>query len=306
MAQSQPRSPSTHRRKSPTQGRRGAAENVLEEAVTDAPKEAAKGAAKDPSATRADVNTGRPSDEAAKPRWERRKDARPQEVISAAFSLFVERGFAATRLEDVALRAGVSKGTLYLYFQNKQELFKAVVRESLVPVIDEADKLLEGFEGPSASLFEHIMLGWWERFGATSRAGITKLVMAEAGNFPEIAAFYHEEVILRGNALIERLLARGIASGEFRAVDIPVARRVLMAPMLMLITWRHTFAPCSAENIDPEQYLKTFIDFSLNGLLKTRSAEGIANGIADGITGGSKNDCQDDRPDDRAKDPCPS
>jgi len=272
-------SPSTQRQNSPAQARRAETALAVEqvEPTTAAPC--------------AEAKAGRHADESAKPRWERRKDARPQEVISAAFTLFVERGFAATRLDDVAARAGVSKGTLYLYFQSKQDLFKAVVRESLVPVIDEADKLLDGFEGPSAALFERIMLGWWERFGASSRAGITKLVMAEAGNFPEIAAFYHEEVILRGNALIERLLARGIASGEFRAVDIPVARRVLMAPMLMLITWRHTFASCSAENIDPQLYLKTFIDFSLNGLLTAQAADHRRGDSLDSPTAA----CTDDR-----------
>ena len=188
-------------------------------------------------------------------------------MIAAAFTLFVERGFAATRLEDVAARAGVSKGTLYLYFANKQELFKAVVRESIVPVIDEADAMVEHFAGSSAALFGEIMMGWWQRIGATSRAGIAKLVMAEAGNFPEIAAFYHDEVIKRGRAMIERLLERGVARGEFRPVDIPATRNVLMAPMLMLIMWKHSFAPCLADVIDPEAYLQSFIDFSLHGLL---------------------------------------
>lgn len=211
--------------------------------------------------------TGPLGPDVGKPRWERRKQARPQEVIAAAFHLFVERGFAATRLEDVAARAGVSKGTLYLYFENKQELFKAVVRESIVPVIDEADAMVDNFAGPTADLFGELMMGWWQRIGSTSRAGIMKLIMAEAGNFPDIAAFYHEEVISRGHALIERLLARGRARGEFRDVDLPAARSVLMAPMLMLIMWKHSFAPCLTEAIDPERYLRTFIDFSLHALL---------------------------------------
>ena len=221
------------------------------------PTDPPQGAADTPSVAR----------DGAKPRWERRKQERPQEMIAAAFTLFVERGFAATRLEDVAARAGVSKGTLYLYFANKQELFKAVVRESIVPVIDEADAMVEHYEGSSAALFADIMMGWWQRIGATSRAGIAKLVMAEAGNFPEIAAFYHDEVIKRGHAMIERLLQRGIERGEFRSVDIAATRNVLMAPMLMLIMWKHSFAPCLAEPIDPAAYLQSFVDFALHGLL---------------------------------------
>jgi hypothetical protein len=103
-----------------------------------------------------------------KPRWERRKDARPQELLAAAIDLFVERGYAATRLEDVARRAGVSKGTLYLYYENKEELFKAVVRSSIVPVIGEAeDPPVAEFDGHSAELLRHLIHSWWQRLGAT-------------------------------------------------------------------------------------------------------------------------------------------
>ncbi|HEX9173419.1 MAG TPA: helix-turn-helix domain-containing protein, partial [Telluria sp.] len=133
-----------------------------------------------------------------KPRWERRKDARPQELLAAALDLFVERGFASTRLEDVARRAGVSKGTLYLYFTNKEELFKAVVRDNIVPVIGAAEEIIAGFEGHSADLLRKVITEWWQRLGETKASGITKLIMAEAGNFPDIACFYQEEVIARG------------------------------------------------------------------------------------------------------------
>src|SRR3954462_6809689 len=102
-----------------------------------------------------------------KPRWERRKDARPQELLAAALDLFVERGFASTRLEDVAKRAGVSKGTLYLYFENKEELFKAVVRENIVPAIGAAEDVIAGFEGPSDELLRCVLFGMWDRIGAT-------------------------------------------------------------------------------------------------------------------------------------------
>ncbi|TFV90278.1 TetR/AcrR family transcriptional regulator [Oxalobacteraceae bacterium OM1] len=202
-----------------------------------------------------------------KPRWERRKDARPQELLAAALDLFVERGYAATRLDDVAARAGVSKGTLYLYFANKEELFKAVVRENVVPVLGEAEDTISGFEGHSADLFREIAFGWWERIGATKLAGITKLMMAESHNFPEVAQFYHDEVISRGNAMIVSLLKRGIARGEFRPVDVDQAMNVVCAPMLMLMLWRHAFTACRNEPITPEAYLSSFIDLFLHGLL---------------------------------------
>jgi AcrR family transcriptional regulator len=179
-----------------------------------------------------------------KPRWERRKDARPQELLAAALDLFVERGFASTRLEDVARRAGVSKGTLYLYFTNKEELFKAVVRDSIVPFIGAAEDSIAGFDGHSAELLRAVITGWWQRLGATKASGITKLIMAEAGNFPDIAAFYQEEVIARGTRMIASLLERAIARGEFGPMNVTLMTQVLFAPMLMLITWKHSVGPC--------------------------------------------------------------
>jgi len=202
-----------------------------------------------------------------KPRWERRKDARPQELLSAALGLFVERGYAATRLEDVARRAGVSKGTLYLYFTNKEELFKAVVREHIVHAIGEAELTVAGFTGPTPELLREILMRWWQQMGATELAGITKLMMAEANNFPDLARFYDEEVVARGERLISSVLKRGIARGEFRAFDPDMMTHVLVAPVLMLMMWTNGFMPCEKGPIDPITYMDTFIEVSLRGML---------------------------------------
>lgn len=207
----------------------------------------------------------------AKPRWERRKDARPQELLSAALDLFVERGYAATRLEDVAGSAGVSKGTLYLYFDNKEELFKAVIRENLSPVLDEAQDLIAGFSGSSADLFREFVLGWWTRIGDTKLSGITKLMMSEAGNFPEVAAFYHEEIISRSNRLVVRILERGVERGEFRPLDLKHANMVIVSPMLTLMLWKHSFGLCHPEPISSPDYLRCFIDLITHGLLTDAS-----------------------------------
>jgi AcrR family transcriptional regulator len=208
-----------------------------------------------------------------KPRWERRKDARPQELLAAALALFVERGFASTRLEDVARRAGVSKGTLYLYYANKEELFKAVVRETIVPVIGDAEDIVAGFEGHSADLLRDILQGWWERIGATPASGIVKLVMAEAGNFPDLARFYQEEVIARGTRMIASVLARGVERSEFRPLDVNLTTQVLMAPMLMLMTWKHSIGPCPEGGLDALGFLSTFFDMALHGLLAPASIQ---------------------------------
>ncbi len=205
-----------------------------------------------------------------KPRWTRRKEARPQELLAAALDLFVERGYAATRLEDVAARAGVSKGTLYLYFTNKEELFKAVVRENMVPVLGEAETMVDGYQGNSADLFRDIIRGWWDRIGNTKLSGITKLIMAESGNFPELTQFYHDEVISRGNAMIVRMLERGVTRGEFRRIDPEQAMNIVCAPMLMLMMWKHSFSACNRQSISVDAYLDSFIDLMLHGLLSGR------------------------------------
>jgi len=202
-----------------------------------------------------------------KPKWERRKDARPQELLAAALDLFVERGFAATRLDDVARAAGVSKGTLYLYFSSKEELFKAVVRESIVPLLGEAEGVIEQFEGSSEELFRLVMSTWWNSIGNTKLSGLPKLMMAEAGNFPELARFYQEEVINRGENLVMTMLRRGLARGEIRNVDVEIDARLLIAPMIMMMIWKHSQGVCNIEPDKLDTYIEHYIDMALHSLL---------------------------------------
>ncbi|WP_317204687.1 TetR/AcrR family transcriptional regulator [Janthinobacterium sp.] len=207
-----------------------------------------------------------------KPRWERRKDARPQELIAAALDLFVERGFASTRLEDVAKRAGVSKGTLYLYFENKEELFKAVVRENIVHVIGQAEDSVAASTDSSVDLLRAMLMEWWRHVGATKLAGITKLMMAESGNFPELTQFYNEEVVTRGNAIITSVLKRGMARGEFRSVDAELMTAILSAPVIMLMMWNNSYLPCDKKDLDSDAYMSAFIELSLRGLVAAPGA----------------------------------
>jgi AcrR family transcriptional regulator len=202
-----------------------------------------------------------------KPRWERRKDARPQELLAAALDHFVERGFAATRLDDVARAAGVSKGTLYLYFSSKEELFKAVVRESVIPMLGEAEGLLDQFTGTSAELLRLLMTNWWEKIGNTKLSGLTKLMIGEAGNFPELAHFYQEEVIDRSDKLVIAMLERGIARGEIRQLDTAIASRILIAPMIMIMIWKHSQGICTIEPNKLDAYLEQYIEMATHGLL---------------------------------------
>ncbi|HEX9392938.1 MAG TPA: TetR/AcrR family transcriptional regulator [Usitatibacteraceae bacterium] len=200
------------------------------------------------------------------PRWERRKDARPGELATAALELFVEKGFSATRLDDVAKRAGVSKGTLYLYFDSKEDLFKAVVREGIVLRIAEAEERVRNYQGSTAAMIRELVHDWWNQIGATRLGGITKLMMSEAGNFPELAKFYHDEVVVRGTALFATAIQRGISSGEFRNVPLEFAPRIACAPVLMLMLWRNSFDLCDTHLMDPQAYLDAHTDMLLHAL----------------------------------------
>ena len=203
---------------------------------------------------------------AVSPVRKRRKEARPSELTAAALALFVEKGFAATRLEDIAQRAGVSKGTLYLYFDSKEALFKAVIQEGVVPVVAENEAIAARHTGSSFALLEKLLDNWWAKIGETTFAGIPKLMVAEARNFPEVAQFYYENVIRRGRALIGGALQRGMASGEFRRMDVETTIDVLIAPLLMLVIWRHSMACCQSTPVDPRHYLAVHLDLLRQGL----------------------------------------
>ena len=206
----------------------------------------------------------------SEPRWTRRKHARPEEITAAALESFVERGYAATRLEDVAARAGISKGTLYLYFANKEELFKAVVREALVARLVEFQSQIGKFQGSSADLLRLVFKNWWERIGSTRISGIPKLILSEARNFPEIARFYVEEVVRPGRETLAEVIRRGIARGEFRDdIDVEASVHLLAAPMLMITLWKNALEPCCDDRIDPVTLLEAHVDMLSRGLARS-------------------------------------
>jgi AcrR family transcriptional regulator len=206
--------------------------------------------------------------EEAQAKRERRKEARPAELLDAALDLFVEKGFAATRAEEVAARAGVSKGTLFLYFPSKEELFKAVVRENISGRFKEWEAEFHAFEGSTSDMVRYCMRVWWDRIGATRASGITKLIISEARNFPDLAAFYQQEVIRPATELIRRILQRGIARGEFRPLDMDYAIFSITAPMIFLIMMKHSLGVCVPQDypLDPDRYLASQVETLLRGL----------------------------------------
>jgi len=199
-------------------------------------------------------------------RWQRRKESRPQELTAAALALFVEKGFAATRLEEVAARAGVSKGTLYLYFDSKEALFKAVVREGLVPLLEAGETLIAGSSLPAEALFRAIVQRWWDLVASNPLGGIPKLIFAEARNFPELARFYAEEVIERAKRLLAAALRRGVERGEFRPFDADDLVQVVFSPLMMRLVWKHSLGCCGVSGGADEVFLREYTELMLRGL----------------------------------------
>ena len=198
----------------------------------------------------------------------RRKEARPQELLDAALSLFAEKGFAASRADEVAQRAGVSKGTLYLYYPSKEELFKAVVRHNLSSLIAEGEEAANSFDGSSSDLLAYLLNTWWDRVGNTPAACIHKIMLAEVRNFPELAQFYNDEVIIPADRLFSGCVQRGIERGEFRPMPLHEVALALMAPLIFMAVHRHSFGACPVHgpDMDPTLVLNTHLDLVLRGL----------------------------------------
>jgi TetR/AcrR family transcriptional regulator len=209
-----------------------------------------------------------PLGQAVRAKHLRRKEARPGELLDAALDLFVAKGFAATRAEEVAAKAGVSKGTLFLYFKSKEELFEAVVRENIGNQISEGMAQIDSFPGTTVDMLRFAMFEWWNRVGNTRASGISKLVMSEASNFPALASFYHQTVVKPGRQLIRTILQRGVERGEFRALNMDYAVYSVVAPLMFLTMWKHSLGASSVEApLNPEDYINSQADIIVNGIL---------------------------------------
>lgn len=199
-------------------------------------------------------------------RWRRRKDARPSEILEAALAVFAERGYAATRMDEIAHRAGVTKGTIYLYFNSKDAVFESLVRESIGTTLANLVTQAARFEGSAADLLRLMLRGIGNFLGTSDRVVLPKIIVAEAGNFPVLAQFYRREVIDRGLALLQSVIARGIAQGEFRELAPQHVARLCVAPLLLAAIWRTTFADQDDAPYDIVGLIETHIDVLLTGI----------------------------------------
>ncbi len=171
------------------------------------------------------------------PRWRRLPEERPKQILDAAFEVFAERGLASARLDDIAKRAGLSKGTIYLYFPNKEELFREVVRRTVISHIERGEREFAETSLSATDSLTTFIRSYWSFLRSPVFGPIYRLVTAELPNFPDLAQFYADEVIARGLRLIRSLLDRGIESGEFRSMNSAVAARMLTAPLMMHAFW---------------------------------------------------------------------
>lgn len=205
------------------------------------------------------------------PRWRRLPEERPKQILDAALRVFTEKGLEAAKLEEIATLAGVSKGTIYLYFHSKEDLFREVVRANVVPIVDEAERSVGS--ASAAVELERYLRTHWESIARDHSAGWMRLIVGELHRFPDLAEFYSREVISRSWNILSGIILRGIASGEFRAVDPAAAVSMVHAITIMHAIW---VGPTSlhphVRAKSRQQVIDEIIDFILHALRAAPSA----------------------------------
>jgi AcrR family transcriptional regulator len=204
--------------------------------------------------------------QAASPRWQRRPEARPDEILDAAWQVFGEHGFARARLSEVAERAGVSKGTLYLYFNSKETLFKEMVRARIVSSVVAGEKMLKAHRGSARQLLEAFVRRMWHLQRYENMASISRLVTSELGSFPELGQFYYDEVVARTRRLVDSIMERGVASGEFRPSVRAVATRVIPSLLTHSAQTQSLFSTYDSANFPDEVLLDGILELVFEGV----------------------------------------
>lgn len=195
-----------------------------------------------------------------KPRYQRRKEDRPQEITAAAFEAFAENGYAATRVEEVAKRAGVSKGLMYLYFKTKEELFKAVVKSVVIRRVDQLIENVESTTLSSEAFIRGPLLSFMKQIPGSPVAVVIRLLISEGARHPDLVDYYYDNVVAKGLAAIGGFIERGIERGEFRQSAVTELPHLFLAPVMLSIVWRIIF---TTRNLDTDKLIETQIDLLL-------------------------------------------
>jgi AcrR family transcriptional regulator len=201
------------------------------------------------------------------PRWERRAEDRPREICAAALQVFADKGFAAAKLDEIALRAGVSKGTLYLYFKDKEDLFRAVVRDTIAPNIEVVRGLVSAAQLPFAEVVRTVLPRFADMTMKAPIGPVAKMVIGESRNFPELAKVWHDEVVSNAIGLIAGLIDQAQKRGEVRPGDPRLYAFSLMGPMVLGVLWRETLQPVGGDPLDLPQLARQHCETILTGLL---------------------------------------
>jgi AcrR family transcriptional regulator len=204
----------------------------------------------------------------AQPKWQRRAEERPGEICAAALEVFAEKGFAGARLDEIAHRAGVSKGTLYLYFKDKNELFREVVRDTIGPDIGSAAAIAAVPDLPFAQSVRMLLSRFAEITATVPVGPVAKMVISESRNFPRLAKVWHDEVVSKAIGLLVSIIEKAQERGEVRPGDPRLHAFSLMGPMMIGILWRETLQPAGGAPIDIEAMAKQHSETILAGLLK--------------------------------------
>jgi AcrR family transcriptional regulator len=202
------------------------------------------------------------------PRWQRRAEDRPREICAAALDVFAEKGFASAKLDEIAKQAGVSKGTLYLYFADKEQLFRAVVRDSIAPNVEAITSAVSSLDLPFEQIIRIFFAGFAENIGRIPVGAVAKMVIGESRNFPELARVWHDEVASKAIGAMAALVARAQERGEVRPGDPRLYAFTLMGPMILAALWTATLVPAGGQPIDFQKLAAQHSEAVLRGLLR--------------------------------------
>lgn len=201
-----------------------------------------------------------------RPPRRRRKEARPGEIIDAGLKEFSQNGLAATRLEDVAKRAGIAKGTIYRYFDSKEDLFVAAIRSRIVHSMNDVHIAIDHFEGPTDELLRMVLGKIYSEFIGTDTSALMRILISEGNRFPNLVKLYHAEAISKGMSILTRIVERGVSRGEFRDGPAIAEPRILIAPAIMAALWHSTFQV--HDPLPIERFIEAHIDTLLYGLMR--------------------------------------
>lgn len=201
-------------------------------------------------------------------KWQRRKDERPAEILTAALSLFVNQGFVSTKIDDIAKKAGVSKGTVYLYYSSKEVLFKCMVYDLMVPKISEVEAYISTYKGSQIELLKVVIRQWWQTVSSSGLSGIPKLIISEADKFPDLTRFYVKEVIQRVQSILVNILNKGIENNEFNKIETVLSARVIMSSLVYFSMWDNSLKKYDQAGLEVEDLIEQQIQILVNGIVK--------------------------------------